>query len=225
MRCPAGERGGPVRVHADELHPPGERGPVAGLHLVRQQEQQPGLVGVVGRIDENGPLPEQVGVLFEDHVGHGEHQRVAGVHQHGAGQAGLVERLEGVAGEGDAVVPLEDRLLLAAVAAGEPAVPFADRGGDVGDLVASGFAAVDRAAELVERLQEERPHEERLEPAGLGPFHLLLHREEPIRRHRLLGQGAAVEQRLEVVVVEGVVDLLRQLGAYFGLVAVADGLA
>ena len=103
---------------------------------------------VVGRVDEDGPLPEQVGVLFEDHVRHGQHQRMAGMHEHGAGEARLVERLEGVAGEGDAVVPLEDRLLLAAVAAREPAVPLADRGGDVGDLAALGLAAVDRAAEL-----------------------------------------------------------------------------
>ena len=56
-----------------------------------------GSVAVVGRIDENGPLAEQVGVLFEEHVGHGEHERMAGVHEHGAGQAGLVERLHGVA--------------------------------------------------------------------------------------------------------------------------------
>ena len=183
-----------------------------------------GLVRVVGRIDQHGSLPEQVGVLFEEHVGHGEHQRVAGVHQHGAGKARLVERLEGIACEGDAVVTLQDRLLLAAVAAREPAVAFADRGGNVGDLESPGFATVDRAAELVECLQEERPHEERLKAAGFGPLHLFLHRVEPIRRHRFLRQGVAVEQRLQVVVVEGVVDLLRQAGTHFGLVAVADGL-
>ena len=87
-----------------------------------------------------------------------------------------------------------------------------------------GFAAVDRAAHLVECLQEERPHEERLKAPGFGPFHLLFHLEEPIRRHRFLRQSAAVEQRLQVIVVERVVDLLRQLGAHLGAVAVADGL-
>ena len=135
------------------------------------------------------PCRSRLAFCFEEHVGHGEHQRVAGVHEHGAGEAGLVERLEGVAGEGDAVVALEDRLLLAAIAAGEPAVPFADRGGNVGDLEALGLAPVDRAAELVERLQEERADEERLEAPGLGPFHLLFHLEEPIGRSSFPGPG------------------------------------
>ena len=147
---------------------------------------------------------------------------MARVHQHGARQARLVERLDGILDERDTLVALEDRLLLATVPAGQPTVALADDGGDVGDLVSSGFATVDRAAELIERLEEERPHEERLQPSRLGPLHLFLHLEEPIRRHRFLGEGAAVEQALQVVVVEGVVDAGGEAGADLGLVAVAD---
>ena len=124
------------------------------------------------------------------------------------GEARLVERADGFLGEADALVALEDRLVLAAIAAGDAAVALADRGRDVGDLEAARFARMDRAAERLEGLQEERADEVGLEAAGLGLLHLLLHGEEPLGAHRLLGQGVAVEECLEVVVVEGVVDLL-----------------
>ena len=69
-----------------------------------------------------------------------------------------------------------------------------------------GLARMDGAAQRLERLHEEGADEVGLEPAGLGLLHLLLHREEPLGAHGLLRQGVAVEDALEVVVVEGVVD-------------------
>src|SRR5262249_61135006 len=105
------------------------------LDLVREQEQQPGPVALVVGIDEDGAAAEQVGVLLQDHVGEGEHERVAGVHQYGASEAGRVEGLDGLAGEGDALVAREDRLLLAAGAAGGGSGAPAGGGGGGRDLL------------------------------------------------------------------------------------------
>jgi hypothetical protein len=80
------------------------------------------------------------------------------------------------------------------------------------------------ATELLERLQEEGADEERLEPSGLGLLHLLLHREEPLRVHRLLRERVAVEERLRRWSwSSALVDLLVRR-AHLGLVAVADRL-
>ena len=207
--APNRQRRRAIRGDADELQPLGEDRAVAGLDLVGEQEEQRGLVALVGRVDEDGALAEQVGVLLQKHVAHGEHERVAGMHQHGEGEARLVERLDGFLGEADALVALEDGLELAAVAAGDAGGRA--RGSTAGTWVISkrpGFARIHRAAERLERLQEERADEVGLEAAGLGLLHLFLHREEPLGAHRLLGEGVAVEERLEVVAVEGVVDLL-----------------
>ena len=40
---------------------------------------------VVGRIHEDRALAEQVGVLFQQDVADGEHERMTGMHQHGDG--------------------------------------------------------------------------------------------------------------------------------------------
>ena len=111
--------------------------------------------------------------------------------------ARLVERPDGFPGEADALVALEHGREFAAVAAGDAAVALADRGGNVGDLEAAGLARMNRAAQLLERLHEERADEEGLEPAGLGLFHLLLHGEEPLGAHGLLREGVAVEDACE----------------------------
>ena len=84
----------PSGVDADELQPLGETWPSPDLTSWVSRNSSQGSIAVVGRVDEDGALAEQVGVLFQEHVGHGQHQRVAGVHEHGAGQPGLVERLD-----------------------------------------------------------------------------------------------------------------------------------
>lgn len=80
------------------------------------------------------------------------------------------------------------------------------------------------ASDCVKRLQEECPHEERLEPAGFGFLHLLLDRKESVGAHRLLGERVAVQERLEMIVVECLVDLLGEARTDFRLVAVTDRL-
>jgi hypothetical protein len=79
--------------------------------------------------------------------------------------------------------------------------------------LATFLASVHDAAQRLETLCEERPHEVRLQAAGLGLLHLGLDLEEAFGRHRLLGEGVAVEQALQALVVEVVVDLLRELGS------------
>ena len=134
-----------------------------------QQEEQRRFKALVGRVDQHSALTQQVRVLLQDHVGHREHQRMAGVHEHRSGKAGLVERLNGVALEADALVALQDRLVLAAIAPGDSAVTLADRRRDVGDLEAPGLARMRCAAERVKRLQEECPHEDTAGGGGLRP--------------------------------------------------------
>ena len=80
-------------------------------------------------------------------------------------------------------------------------------GRNVGDLEAGGFARMNRAAERLEGFHEEGADEVGLEAAGLGLFHLLLHREEALGAHGFLREGVAVEDVAKLVVVEGVVDL------------------
>jgi hypothetical protein len=102
---------------------------------------------------------------------------------------------------------------------------LADGGRDVGDLVAARPRGLwTEPPSCSNALRKKGPHEVRLQPARLGLLHLLLDLEQPIRAHRLLGQRVAVEQALQVVVVEGVVDPRREPGADLRLVAVADGL-
>ena len=94
----------------------------------------------------------------------------------------------------------------------------------MGDLEAGGLARVHGTAQRCEGFHEEGADEVGLEAAGLGLFHLLLHREEALGAHGFLGQGVAVEDGAQVVVVEGVLDALAEPGADVRLVAVADGL-
>ena len=94
----------------------------------------------------------------------------------------------------------------------------------MGDLEAAGLARMDRAAERLERLHEERADEVRLEAAGLGLLHLLLHREEPLGAHGFLGEGVAVEDVSKWSWSKALSTRLAEAGADFGLVAVADGL-
>jgi len=62
---PAGEGGGAVGQHADELEAFGNDLAVAGLHFMREQKKERGLFTFVGRVNEDGALPEQIGVLFQ----------------------------------------------------------------------------------------------------------------------------------------------------------------
>ena len=159
---------------------------------------------------------------FEDEVGNGQHQRVAGVHEHGRLRPRIIGCLDRLPLEADPVVALQHRFLLASVAAGDPSVTLADFVRDEGDLVAARLARMDRATEGHESPHEEGSHEARLEPAGLGLLHLFFHGEEPLGRHRLLGQGVAAEEVLQVIVIERMVDPLPEPGLHIVTVVVFD---
>lgn len=145
MRGPACKGGRTIGVHADKLQPLRENLPVARLHLVREQEHQPRLEPIVGWVHEYAAPAQQVRLLFEEQVAHCEHERVAGVHEHGSRKARLVERLERYLLEADTVIPLQNRLALSAVPARDPAVSLVYRCWHVGDLKAAELARVDRA--------------------------------------------------------------------------------
>ncbi len=224
MGGPAGEVAGAVGQEADELEAFGEDGAVGGLHLVGEEEEDGGRGGVVGGVDQEGAAAEEVGVAFEQHVDHRQHQRVARVEEDGGFEARRVGGLEGGGVEADAFVLAEDGFGFAAVAAGDAAVAFAEEGGDVGDLVAAGLAAVEGAAERGEGAEEEGADEAGLEAAGFGAVHLLLHPVEAGGGERFLGEGVAFEQRLQVGVIEAVFDLAVEVGADRGILVVADRL-
>ena len=63
------------------------------------------------------------------------------------------------------------------------------------DLKTPGLARMHGAAQGVESSQEECPYEIGLQAARFCPLHLFLDREEPVRAHRFLGKGAAIQQR------------------------------
>ena len=79
-------------------------------------------------------------------------------------------------------------------------------------------------AQRLEGLHEEGTHEIGLEAAGLGLFHLLLHREEAFGAHGLLRQGVAVKRMSRSCRGRRRSRALAETGANFRLVAVADGL-
>jgi len=222
VRRPAGEHGRPVGRDADELQPLGEDLVVAGADLVGQQEEQVRLVAAVGRVYQERPLAQQVAVLLEQQVAHGEHERVAGMQHGGERRARPVERSHRVLGEADALVTFQDRGQLAAVAPGDDAVAVADSDRDVGDLEAGPLARVHDPAERREGPREEGAHEVGLEAAGLGLLHFLLHREEAFGAHRLLRQGVTIEDGAQVLAVERVLDAAAEPRADLRLVAVAD---
>ena len=138
VRCPAGKGGRAVGADADELQPLGEHGAVAGLDLVGEQEEQRRL-DRPRRPGRRGPRPGAAGCaccsssmsLTASISGW------PGCISTARGEARLVERLNGILGEADALVALQDGLVLAAIAPGDPAVALADGGGDVGDLEAA----------------------------------------------------------------------------------------
>ncbi len=182
------------------------------------------LLALVSRVHEDGALAEEVAVLFQQQVAHSEHEGVAGMEHGGEGKPRLVERADGFFREAHALVALQHGGEFAAVAPGDAAIALADGGRDVGDLEAGGLSRIHRTAQRRKGFHEESADEVGLEAAGLGFFHLLLHCEEALGAHAFLGQGVAVEDGAQVVVVEGVLDALAEPGADVRLVAVADGL-
>jgi hypothetical protein len=71
---------------------------------------------------------------------------MAWVHQNSAADPRLVERLNGLAVEANALVPLKYGFVLAAVSSCNAPVAFADGGGNMGDLEAACFARMGDAA-------------------------------------------------------------------------------
>ena len=63
----------------------------------------------------------------------------------------------------------------------------------------------------------------RLEPARLGPLHVLADAMYARRVHGVVSQGLVFQEVLDVSLVEGVLDHLRQPRAHVGLLAIADG--
>ena len=106
---PTGEARAAVGLHAHELEALGYDLPVAGFHFVGDEEKQGRLVAVVGRIDQNGSLPKQVDVLFQQHVGCGHHQRVSGMDQAGERQARFFHRANRAFSKADALVAFKYR--------------------------------------------------------------------------------------------------------------------
>ena len=114
-----------------------------------QQEKEPRLRALVCRVHQNRALAQQICVLLKNHVGHGEHQRMAGMHQHGATEARFFKRLNSSALETDAVVAFQHRLLLPAIAACDAVVPLAYSDRNMSDLVTPRFTGMSHPAERI----------------------------------------------------------------------------
>ena len=149
---------------------------------------------------------------------------MAGVHQHSPSEAGFVERLNGLPVEANSFVARQDGLMLAAITARDALIAFAKGCWNIRDLKTPGLARMRGAAQGVESPQEKRSHEIGLKAARFGSIHLFLHREKFVRTQRLLGEGTAIQQRFQMVVVECLVDLRRQARPDIRAIAVADSL-
>ena len=135
------------------------------------EEQERGFFAVIDWVHKDCTLAHQIAVLLQHDVADGEHERVTGMDHLGEGHARLVEWADGFLGETGALVALQDRGELAAVAPGDTAVALADEGGDMGDLESPWLAGIHSTAETLECLREEGADEVGLEPARLGHFH------------------------------------------------------
>ena len=223
MRCPAGKAGSPVGSDVDELEPLRDDGVVARLDLVGDEEEERGLGAIVGRIHEDRALAHEIAVLLQDEVADGKHERMTRVDHLGESSVGPVKRADGFFGEADTLVAFQHGGQFAAIAPGDLAVTLADKGGDVGDFEAARLAGIHGPVESFECLHEKRADEIRLQPAGFGDFHLLLHGEKALGAHGFLRERVAFEEVFDVGDVESVVDALESCGVALGLVVVADG--
>ena len=103
-------------------------------------------------------------------------------------------------------------------------VAVADDGRDIGDLKAFGLPVVSLAAQSLESLAEERGDEVRLEPAGLGPLHVLADCPDLAGVHRIGRQCPLFDELANMIVVKGLLDNLVQPRPNVGAIAVPHGL-
>jgi hypothetical protein len=80
---------------------------------------------------------------------------MAWVHQNSAANPWFVERLNGLAVETNALIPLKHRLMLAAVPPSNAPVALADGGGNMSNLEAARFTRMCDAAQSVKSFQEK----------------------------------------------------------------------
>ena len=181
-----------------------------------KEDQHAGLIARVGVIDQDCPAAQEVAVAFKRKVDRGVEQRMPWANEVGKGLAGHGDE---ILLEGDPFVTDHHRR---AVPNGPVAV--ADDGRDIGDLKAFGLPVVSLAAQPLESLAEERGDEVRLEPAGLGPFHVLADCPDLAGVHRIGGQCPFFDQFADLIMVEGFLDNLVQLRPNIGPVAIPHGL-
>src|SRR5690242_9319749 len=96
-----------------------------------KQKKEPRLSAFICRVNEDCSLAQQVRILFKQHIGHRQHQRMAGMHEYRAAEAGLVDGLDSFALEADAIIAFQYRLELPAISAADSVIAFADSGRDV----------------------------------------------------------------------------------------------
>ena len=147
---------------------------------------------------------------------------MAGVDDLGAVESGFFEGLDGFFFKADPFIDFLDGLAGVVEKSGAGFMAAQD-GGDVGNLKAFVFARVDGEVGVAGGFEEEGTNEEGLEFSCFGFFHLFANSKEALWIHDFLGERVALEEVLEVFVVEGLVDFLCEFGADFGSVAVADG--
>ena len=94
--------------------------------------------------------------------------------------------------------------------------------GDVPDLVASGLALPECAAEALEGFAEELLNVVGLKASGLGAFHVLTDLGHAAGSHEFGDEGAIFHEPFEVRAVDGGLDGLREAGLNLGILAVAD---
>src|SRR5262245_37823159 len=135
------------------------------------------------------------------------------------GREGLaLRRNEGFL-EGDALVARQHWLTDA-----DEAVAVADGRWHMGDLIAARLPLAGRPPELLEGFEKERLDVVRLQPAGLGAFHLLTHPGHAARVHGVMRQGTLFKQGLELWTIHRIGNGLGEFSPHFRTLAVANRL-
>ena len=218
MRRGPGLDSGAVPADFDESDLAGDGAPGAvavGHRLpdgVLQGDQGARFAARVGVVDQGRSPFEEGAVAFENDGERGVEQRVARADELRDGFAGHVDT---VFVEGQTLVAGEDRVVRSAVPAHD--------GRHVAGFVAFRLPLAQAAAEAPERLDEERRHEVRLQPARRGPVHAVA--DFPDARGVQAGghEGAGVDQGAQRVAVQRPGHAPVEPGAHLGPVAVPDG--
>ena len=124
MRRPSGESSAAIGQNPNKLQTLGNHHTITGFHLVGKEKEQRGLVAIIRRVNKDGALTEEVGVLLQQEVAESKHKRVTRMNHIGEGKAGFIHRTHGLLGKTNPFIAAEHWSKIAAITSGDKPITF-----------------------------------------------------------------------------------------------------